>query len=162
MYLFSKVRDISVYTNDFHFFYTPIDCRSKRDFLRFIGSTILLALMTVSPRKIVYYSSGAVTVEESWYAFFKKLHERMLRKSDLILRIPHVYSSDRDKGLIQVLREGTFRGDKDITLEYITDLDFRDYFHRNIEKEGVVEYDGEYHKDTIFDIERKFVGIATP
>lgn len=158
MYLFSKVRDISAYTNDFHFFYTPIDCRSKRDFLRFIGSTILLALMTISPRKIVYYSSGAVTAEHSWYAFFKKLHERMLRKSDLILRIPHVYSSDRDKGLIQVLREGTFIGDKEIELEYITDLDFRDYFYRNIEKDGVVEYDGDYHRDTVEDIEIKFLG----
>lgn len=158
MYLFSKIKDISAFTNDFHFYMTPIDCRSKRDFLRFIGSTILLALMTISPRKIVYYSSGAVTVENSWYAFFKKLHERMLRKTDLIIRIPHVYSSDRDKGLIQVLREGTFRGDKGIELEYITDLDFRDYFMRNIEKEGVVEYDGDYHRDTVENIEIKFLG----
>lgn len=162
MYLFSKIADVSMYTNDFHFYMTPIDCRSPRDFIRFIGSTILLGLLTISPKRIVYYSSGAVEVEDSWYAFFKKLHERMLRKSDLILRIPHVYSSDRDKGLIKVLKDGTFKGDKDITLEYITDDEFREFFIRNVDKEGIVNYDGEYHKDTIFDIERKFIGIATP
>lgn len=161
MYLFLKIKDLASNTDDFHFYFTPIDCRNKRDIFRFISSTILLGLFTLSNRKIVYYSSEAVEVENSKYAFFKKLHEKMLRKTDLIIRIPHVYSADRDKGLIKVLKDGTFVGDKDILLEYITDTDFREYFIRVCDKEGIQKYNGEYHSDSVSEIERKFVTDET-
>lgn len=157
MYLFSKIKDVSIYTNDFHFFYTPIDCRSFKDFWRFIGSTILLSLMTITNRKIVYYSSESVTEEHNRYSFFKSLHERLLRKSDLILRIPRVYSSDRNKGLIEVLRSGKYHGTKDIFLEYITDEDWRNFYKRNLNKEGIVKYDSKYRKNTVQEIEDIFV-----
>ena len=157
MYLFSKVKDIAYYSDDFHYFYTPIDCRSFRDFYLFLLSTILLILMSISPRRIVYYSSEAVTAEKSLYSTFKKIHEKILRNYDLILRIPHVYSSDRDKGLIKILRDGRFIGDKSIKLEYITDIDFREFFLRNIDKKGVVMYDGVYRKNSVSEIENLFI-----
>ncbi len=153
MYLFSKVKDVAILYPDFHYFYTPIDCRTFKDFRKFVGSTILLLLMTISNRKIVYYSSESVTEENNLYSFFKKLHERILRKSDLILRIPRVYSKDRNKGLIKVLKDGTYKGDKDISLEYITDLDFREFYIRNLNKEGIVKYDSKYKINTVKEIE---------
>jgi hypothetical protein len=110
--------------------------------------------MTISNRKIVYYSSESVTEENNLYSFFKKLHEKILRKSDLILRIPRVYSKDRNKGLIKVLKDGTYKGDKDIRLEYITDSDFREFYIRNLNKEGVVKYDSEYKINTVKEIEK--------
>lgn len=157
MYLFSKVRDLSVLTDDFHFYFTPIDCRKPSEFFKFIGSTVLLGLMTLSPRKIVYYSSESVTEEDNMYSLFKRLHEKLLRKSDLILRIPRVYSSDRDKGLIKVLRDKTYHGSKAFFLDYITDEDWREFYIRNFDKEGVVTYDDKYRHNTVQEIEDIFI-----
>ena len=155
MYLFSKIRDI--YTDDFHFYYTPIDCRNLKDFCRFLSSTLFLLLMTINNRKIIYYSSEAVTKEKSIYSWFKSLHELILRPQDLILRIPRVYSKDRNKGLIKSLRDGNFIGNKNQLIEYITDKDFREFFIKNVYTHGIVHYDGEYHLSTIFDIEQRFI-----
>ena len=156
MYLFSKVKDVAFLYNDFHFFYTPIDCKTFSDFRKFIGSTILLALMTISNRKIVYYSSEAVTEENSLYSFFKKIHESLLRKSDLILRIPRVYSKDRNKGLIKILKNKTYLGSKNTKIKYITDSDFRDFYLRNLDKDGVVKFDSTYRVNTVKEIEDLF------
>lgn len=156
MYLFSKVKDVAFLYNDFHFYYTPIDCKTFFDFRKFIGSTILLALMTISNRRIVYYSSEAVTEENSLYSFFKKIHERLLRKSDLILRIPRVYSKDRNKGLIKILKNKTYLGSKNTKIKYITDSDFRDFYLRNLDKEGVVKFDSTYRVNTVKEIEDLF------
>ena len=156
MYLFSKVRDISIQYPDFHFYYTPIDCKTFRNFRRFICSTILLALMTISNRKIIYYSSESVDKENNLYSFFKKIHEKLLRKNDLILRIPRVYSKDRDGGLIKALKNNRYQGSKDLKLDYITDLDFRNFYLRNLDKEGVVKYDSKYRTNTVKEIEELF------
>lgn len=155
MYLFSKIKDITD-LNDFHFFYTPIDCKSFKDFRKFIGSTILLSLMTISNRRIVYYSSEAVTEEKSLYSFFKRIHESLLRKSDLILRIPRVYSKDRNKGLIRTLKDNAFKGSKNTKIKYITDSDFRDFYSRNANKEGIVKYDSAYREQTVKEIEQLY------
>ena len=156
MYLFSKVKDVAFLYNDFHFYYTPIDCKTFSDFRKFISSTILLALMTISNRKIVYYSSEAVTEENSLYSFFKKIHERLLRKSDLILRIPRVYSKDRNKGLIKILKDKKYKGSKNTKIKYITDSDFKDFYLRNLDKEGIVKYDSTYRVNTVKEIEELF------
>lgn len=156
MYLFSKVKDAAFLYNDFHFYYTPIDCKTFSDFRKFIGSTILLALMTISNRRIVYYSSEAVTEEKGLYSFFKKIHERLLRKSDLILRIPRVYSKDRNKGLIKILKDKKYKGSKNTKIKYITDSDFRDFYLRNLDKEGIVKYDSTYRVNTVKEIEELF------
>lgn len=154
MYLFSKVNDI--YTGDFHFFYTPIDCKTLKDFFKFCISTVFLLLITITDRKIIYYSSESVTKEKSLYSRFKSLHEKILRRYDLILRIPRVYSKDRNKGLIKILRDGSFKGNKAQIIEYITDQDFREFFIRNMNKEGIIYYDSVYKQNTILEIENLF------
>ena len=153
MFLFSKVYDIAMYTNDFHFLYEPNECRTLKDVVKFMGSTLLLVIMTISPRKIVYYSSTDPD-EKSKYGFFKRLHEKLLRPSDLILRVPLVCSNDST--LLKSLKNGTFKGDKDIRLDYITVDDFRDYFTRSVNKCGVVDYDGDRYNDSIARIEELF------
>ena len=67
-----------------------------------------------------------------------------------------MYSKDRNKGLIKILRDGSFKGDKTQIIEYITDQDFREFFIRNMNKQGIIYYDSVYKRNTILEIENIF------
>jgi nucleoside-diphosphate-sugar epimerase len=69
------------------------------------------------------FSAPTVDIEEfNNYAVFKLAMERYIRsniKEYLILNIPRVYDSTRNKGLIFQLKNGSFVGDKDQIVNFI-------------------------------------------
>lgn len=108
-------------------------------------------------KKIIFASSEAIYDLDSVYALCKKIIECYLEDKHLILRIPRVYSSDRDKGLIKKLKKKTFIGYKTEILEY---MDIEDWVKETISflsYNGIKEYRNK-RKNTIEEIEKIYLG----
>ena len=94
--------------------------------------------------RIVFASSEAVNNDDTLYSSVKKTIEKLIienHKNYLIYRIPRVYSTDRNSGLIKVLKDNKFTGDMNKTIKFITDDEFCLWFIENINKENtIIEY----------------------
>ena len=82
-----------------------------------------------------------------------KLRQEQYIKENLsnfcILRIPRVYSSDRNKGLIKLLKENKVPlTDFNKVLEYITIQEFQKWFFEKYKSNGIFE-NNNLHKSTI-------------
>lgn len=145
------------------FFCTPIDVLSSEDYKRYKQSQRLL-LQAISEckskgLKMIYASSMGV-YEDTQYSKFKLQDESLVQglREYLIYRIPRVYSSDRDKGLISLLRHDLVPyKDYNNYVDYITIEEFLQWFQDNLSKTGIVEYHGPVHYETIKQIKDRFI-----
>ena len=89
-----------------------------------------------------------------------KLRQEQYIKNNLsdycILRIPRVYSSDRNKGLIKLLKENkVLLSDFNNVLEYTTIQEFKKWFFKNYKSNGIFE-NHNLHKSSIREIYETF------
>ena len=142
-----------------YFFASPIDTKNFKNIIRTFTSNILLIKALLNKNKFVYASSIAVN-EKSLYGLNKRFCEFLVKKFSnnyLILRIPRVYSSDRDKGLIKKIKDSKI-SEKDLEkiVEFIDISDFKKWFKTNKHKTGIIEYNIPKYKLTISNIKKLY------
>ena len=106
--------------------------------------------------KIIFASSMGAVFLDNEYDVYKKAMEQYIEAlcpDHLILRIPRVYGTDRQKGLMRLIRLGVIRDeDWDKEVEYIDILDFVDWFHNILSENSIQYYTGQQRKNTIREI----------
>lgn len=145
--------------NTTYFFASPIDTKNFKNIFRTFTSNILLVKALLHKNKIVYASSIAVN-ENTLYGLNKRFCEFLIKKFSkeyLILRIPRVYSQDRNKGLIKKIKNNLI-SDSDLSniVEFIDIDDFKKWFNNNKHKSGVVSYNLPKYKLTIANIKKLY------
>ena len=133
------------------------DPEKMRDMLS--GSIKLFDICIDKNIRIVFASSMASIKPENQYGYNKKVLEMYLGgySNKLILKIPRVYGSCRKKGLIKVLKNGTFTGDKNQKIEF---MDIHEWVKETLSLlryNGVYVYQDTYYK-TIKEIEDTYIG----
>lgn len=109
--------------------------------------------------KFVFASSEGVLTLLDDYSVYKKFFEQYIQSQTnnyLIYRIPRVYGRDRNKGLMKRIRHGDI-DDWSYKVKYIDIEDFKPWFLNNLNKTGILEYDGEYRINTISEIKKLYV-----
>lgn len=104
--------------------------------------------------KLVYASSCEVYMptDDTQYRTTKIFAESLLDpRKDLIWRIPRVYSSDRDRGLIPQLKAGIMPRPNNV-LEWVHVNDFIEDFLRSLDGVGIRAYKGVYRTTKVKDI----------
>ena len=146
------------------FFMTPIDIKNEEDEIRYLNSQMVLdhavELCQNYNLKLIYASSLAVEFEDSKYTEFKRRDETYIQchlNKYAIFRIPRVYSPDRNKGLIYQLKNNQVPlKDYKNKVSFITLDEFILWFFNNINKLGMVRYNGLVHTLTIEQIKSIF------
>ena len=111
--------------------------------------------------KFIFASSHAAVHLQDDYGVYKKSFEQYIHaRTDnyLIYRIPRIYGSDRKKGLMRQLRENDIPdSDMDKEVDYLDISDFQKWFMENMDKTGIITYDGEFRRNTIKEIEKIYI-----
>ena len=112
--------------------------------------------------KFIFASSKAAGICADEYGVYKRFLEQYIEANiydHLIYRIPSVYGSAREKGLMRQLREDNLDdpSDYDKEVEYLDIMDFREWFLENIYNHGIVEYKGEYRINTIQEVKNLYL-----
>ena len=145
--------------NTTYFFASPIDTKNFKNIVRTFTSNILLVKALLHKNKIVYASSIAVS-DKSLYGLNKRFCEFLIKKFSkkyLILRIPRVYSQDRNKGLIKNIKDNRIPySDLSNLVEFIDINDFIKWFRNNKHKNGILSYDLPKYKLTISNIKKLY------
>ena len=94
--------------------------------------------------KMIYASSLGAVFLENEYDIYKRSMEQYIEtmvSDHLILRIPRVYGSDRDKGLMRQIRECKIKDeDWGKPIQYIEIEDFKVWFSEILNKNGIKCY----------------------
>ena len=104
--------------------------------------------------KLIFASSEAVNYMDNEYAVYKKASEQYIQAfldDYLILRIPRVYGSTRQKGLMKKIRANDIK-DYIATVEYIDIKDFIEWFGSCLGKTGIQTYNKKYRVNSIQEI----------
>lgn len=127
------------------------------------GTKNLLEIAIENDAFFVYASSQAVAEQTDLYGKLKFEAEQIIKANHLkhnILRIPRVYSKDKNKGLIGKLKESLVSDiDKDKIIEFILIEDFIKYTLKHLTKRGISEYFNfhvDYQHKSIKEIEKMF------
>ena len=147
------------------FFSTPIDIKNDNDLNKYKNSQNLLNdainLCKKYKLKMIYASTEAVLYESSLYKEYKLQDEKNIitnLEDFVIFRIPRVYSHDRNKGLIQNLRDKKIPlDDFSKQVEYITLNEFLIWFDKHYKDNGIINYNLSKHKNTIGQIKQIFM-----
>lgn len=111
--------------------------------------------------KFVFASSVAAEMLVDDYGVYKRFFEQYIQaKTDnhLILRIPRVYSKQRNKGLMKQLRLGDVPAkDMNRPVDYIDIEDFKVWFIDNIDKTGIISYNKGFRRHTIQEIKEIYI-----
>lgn len=118
------------------------------------GTINMIDLAKRNEAHFVFASTMGVHTLENDYCIFKYAMEKYIQKelnSYSILRIPRVYSKDRNKGLIKQIKQNNINvNDMNNIIEYITIEDFMEFFFNNYNKQGIFEINQiKYKKNSI-------------
>ena len=142
------------------------NCRYEFDDKQNMASTMVdysMAVLAEALRanaKFVFASSVAAWIPTDEYGVYKRFFEQYIQsktRNHLIYRIPRVYGKEREKGLMKQLRLGDVpEEDMDNMVEYLDISDFRKWFLENLDKTGIIEYDGDFRTNTIREIKELY------
>lgn len=111
--------------------------------------------------KFIFASSKAAELCDDDYGVYKKSFEQYIQaKTDnhLIYRIPSVYGKERNKGLMKQLRLGDVpERDMNVWVDYLDITDFQQWFLDNIDKTGIIKYNGPFRRNTIKEISEIYI-----
>lgn len=128
------------------------------------GTINMVDLAKRNNAHFVFASTMGIYQLENDYCIFKYCMEKYIQKelsSYSILRIPRVYSSDREKGLIKQIKENTIsKSDIDKKIKFILIRDFLTFFMYNYKNQGVFEIEEKYYQiESIKHIKEKICHI---
>lgn len=146
-------------------FASPSDSEGFKDEKRLYDANItltleLIKLAKLSNAKLVFASTMGVHNPNNLYCNLKFQAEQLIKdnlKDYLIIRIPRVYSKDRNKGLIRDIKENKISSeDYNKEIEFADIQDFKSFFDRIINYRGTIDYSGVLQKLSIKEIKEKY------
>lgn len=148
----------------FHFA-SPSDSEGFKDEQRLYDANITLTseLIELSKKlkcKLIFASSMGVHNPNNLYCNLKLQAEQLIKdnlKDYLIIRIPRVYSKDRDKGLIRDIKNNTIPKEDYSKIVQFADInDFKCFFDKIINYRGIIDYSGVLQELSIKQIKEKY------
>jgi nucleoside-diphosphate-sugar epimerase len=144
-------------------FASPSDNEGFNDLNKLVKANIDLTITAVEEAnrnncKLIFASSLAVDNDCTEYSMLKKVAELYIEthcNDYVILRIPRVYGSSRNKGLMKDIKNNNIK-DWMKEIEYIDIEDFKLWFSTILNKNGIQYYSGKYYKETIKQIKEKY------
>lgn len=146
-------------------FASPSDSEGFKDEQRLYDANITLTseLIELSKKlkcKLVFASSMGVHNPNNLYCNLKLKAEQLIKdnlKDYLIIRIPRVYSKDRDKGLIRDIKNNTIPKEDYSKIVQFADInDFKCFFDKIINYRGTIDYSGVLQELSIQQIKEKY------
>lgn len=146
-------------------FASPSDSEGFKDENRLYNANITLTteLIELAKKlncKLVFASTMGVHNPNNLYCILKLQAEELIKnnlKDYLIIRIPRVYSKDRDKGLIKDIKNNVIPEEDYNKIIQFADLrDFKEFFDNILHYRGVIDYNGTLQELSIKQIKEKY------
>lgn len=146
-------------------FASPSDSEGFKDEKRLYNANITLTseLIELAKKlncKLVFASTMGVHNPNNLYCNLKLQAEELIKnnlKDYLIIRIPRVYSKDRDKGLIKDIKNNIIPEEDYNKIIQFADLrDFKEFFDNILHYRGVIDYNRTLQELSIKEIKEKY------